>query len=56
MTTTPQEPQPDPEVAPSGDPGNAPQSEPDTLPDENDAATGTDPEQAEETVRPGVAD
>ena len=56
MTTTPQEPSPDPEVAPAGDPGNAPRTEPDTLPDEDDAATGTDAEDAEQTVGPGVAD
>lgn len=56
MTTTPQEPQPDPTTVPSGDPGNAPQNEPDTLPDKDDAATGTDAEDAEQTVGPGVAD
>lgn len=46
MTTTPQEPLEEPQVAPAGDPGhgNAPQQEPDTLPD------------PEETVGPGVND
>jgi hypothetical protein len=58
MTTTPQEPEPQPETVPAGDPshGSAPQTEPDTLPDEDAAATGTDPEDAEQTVGPGVAD
>ncbi len=44
MTTTPDEPVQDPRLMPSGDPepGNAPQTEPDTLPDEDDAATGSD--------------
>ena len=67
MTTTPQEPEPQPETVPSGDPGHgapgpadehgdAPKSEPDTLPAEDAAATGTDPEDAERTVGPGVAD
>ena len=58
MTSTPEEPTEQPEVAPAGDPGqgNAPQAEPDTLPDDQDAATGTDPEDAEQTVGPGVTD
>ncbi|MGY2703003.1 hypothetical protein ACVW2K_002587 [Nocardioides sp. HB32] len=33
MTTTPQEPLPEPEVVPSGDPVPTPDDDPDTVPD-----------------------
>jgi len=43
MTTTPQEPQPDPEVVPSGDPSIIPTPDPSVHPDGDPASPDTQP-------------